>query len=147
MIPVLTTIHVINCLLLIVVVLLQSSKGGGLAGAFGGGGTSQAVFGGRGAGTFLSKATTVLAVLFMVTSLTLTLLSREGTDSDSAIRRAIESESRQGAPVQGFPTPVDPLPQGNDAAGTPPATAPDASGAPPVTGGEGAAPGGEEGSP
>lgn len=60
--------HVITCIALVLVVLLQSSKGEGLAGsAFGGGGggMSGAVFGGRGAASFLSKATTVLAIMFM----------------------------------------------------------------------------------
>lgn len=59
--------HVIVCVALILVVLMQSSKGEGLAGtALGGGGSlSGAVFGGRGAASFLSKATTVLAVIFM----------------------------------------------------------------------------------
>ena len=60
--------HVIVCIALVLVVLMQSSKGEGLAGsAFGGGGGGMAgaVFGGRGAATFLSKATTYLAILFM----------------------------------------------------------------------------------
>jgi len=59
--------HVIVCISLILVVLMQSAKGEGLAGgtAFGGG-VSGAVFGGRGAASFLSKATTVLAVVFMI---------------------------------------------------------------------------------
>jgi len=73
--PFLIAIHVILSAALIVVVLLQSSKGEGLAGAFGGAGLSGAVFGGRGAATFLSKATSVLAVAFMVSSITLTLVS------------------------------------------------------------------------
>ncbi len=61
--------HIITCIALVLVVLLQSSKGEGLAGsAFGGGGGGMAgaVFGGRGAATFLSKATTALAILFML---------------------------------------------------------------------------------
>ena len=62
--------HVIVCAGLVIVVLMQSSKGEGLAGsAFGGGGgggLSGALFGGRGAASFLSKATTVLAVVFML---------------------------------------------------------------------------------
>ncbi|UCD64497.1 MAG: preprotein translocase subunit SecG [Candidatus Zixiibacteriota bacterium] len=60
--------HVIVSVALVLVVLMQSSKGEGLAGsAFGGsGGLSGAVFGGRGAASFLSRATTVLAILFMV---------------------------------------------------------------------------------
>lgn len=72
--PIVLVIHVLFSLALIVAVLLQSSKGEGLAGAFGGGGLSGAVFGGRGAATFLSKATTVLAVGFMLTSSLLLIL-------------------------------------------------------------------------
>ena len=56
-------IHVLVCLSLVLVVLLQSSKGGGLAGAFGGGAEST-VFGGRGAATVLSKATTIFGAAF-----------------------------------------------------------------------------------
>ncbi|UCF05741.1 MAG: preprotein translocase subunit SecG [bacterium] len=87
------TIHVITCFLLIVVVLMQSSKGGGLSGAFGGGG-GQTVFGGRETATFLSKATTYLAVLFMVTSLSLAFLSagRGGQEQESALRRAAQRQ-------------------------------------------------------
>jgi preprotein translocase subunit SecG len=73
--PFLVVVHVLICVGLIIVVLLQSSKGEGLAGAFGGGGLSGAVFGGRGAATFLSKATSYLAIGFMVTSIVLTLVS------------------------------------------------------------------------
>lgn len=65
-------VHVIVCLILILVVLLQSGKGADLASAFGGG-SSQTTFGPRGAATFLSKATTIAAVLFMLTSLVLYL--------------------------------------------------------------------------
>ena len=66
-------IHVIACVLLIIAVLMQSSKGGGLSGAFGGMG-SQAVMGGRETASFLSRATTYLAVTFMLTSLFLAFL-------------------------------------------------------------------------
>jgi len=78
----LTLVHFVVCLILIVVVLLQTGKRADLAGAFGGGG-SQTAFGARGAATFLSKATTISAVLFMVTSLALALLysHREGAGS------------------------------------------------------------------
>lgn len=69
--PFLLVIHVIVSLALIIAVLMQSSKGEGLAGAFGGGALTGAVFGGRGAATFLSKATTVLAIGFMSTSILL----------------------------------------------------------------------------
>jgi preprotein translocase subunit SecG len=76
----LVIIHVLICFILIVAVLLQSGKAADLAGAFGGGG-SQTVFGPRGAGTLLSKVTTVSAVLFMVTSLALWFVSSKGTKS------------------------------------------------------------------
>ena len=61
-------IHILVCVGLIVVVLLQADKGEGLAGAFGGG-ASSTVFGDRGAGGFMSKLTTAMAVIFMITSL------------------------------------------------------------------------------
>ena len=85
--------HVIVCIALIVVVLLQSSKGGGLAGAFGGGG-GQTMFGGQETATFLSKATTYLAVAFMVLSLLLALLSgRRNTSAPrSVVREAAEQQ-------------------------------------------------------
>src|SRR5215831_14596820 len=67
---VLVTLHILICGLLIVVVLLQSGEAADLAGAFGGAG-SQTAFGPRGAATFLSKATTWCAIVFMMTSLTL----------------------------------------------------------------------------
>jgi preprotein translocase subunit SecG len=82
--------HIIVCFALVGVVLMQSSKGGGLAGsAFGGGGGSGlggAVFGGRGAASFLSKATSVLAVVFMLNCLALAYMSsttRVASSSDA----------------------------------------------------------------
>jgi preprotein translocase subunit SecG len=65
--------HVVACLFLIAVVLLQQGKGQDLASAFGGGGT-QTAFGPRGSATVLSRATTILAGLFMVTSLGLSIV-------------------------------------------------------------------------
>lgn len=71
-------VHIGVCLFLIVVVLLQSGKGADLAGAFGSGG-SQTALGARGAATVLTKATSIFAILFMLTSLGLALLgSRRG---------------------------------------------------------------------
>ena len=67
-------IHVIVCVALIMIVLLQSGKGADMGAAFGGG-SSQTLFGSTGASTFLSKATTFAAVVFMLTSLTLAYLS------------------------------------------------------------------------
>src|SRR3990167_8964589 len=74
--PLLTLLHVLTCSILILVVLLQSGRAADLAGAFGGAG-SQTAFGPRGAATFLSNATTFLAVVFMLTSLTLAIRSEE----------------------------------------------------------------------
>ena len=74
MVAALTFFHIVVCVLLIAVVLLQKSKGDGLSGAFGGGGALTASFGNRGAATLLSKATTILAVLFMATSFFLALM-------------------------------------------------------------------------
>jgi preprotein translocase subunit SecG len=70
---VIITVHIIACLLLIAIVLLQQGKGQDLASAFGGGG-SQTAFGPRGSATVLSRATTILAALFMITSLSLSVL-------------------------------------------------------------------------
>ena len=68
----LVTLHVVVCWLLIVVIMLQSGEAADLAGAFGGAG-SQTAFGPRGAATFLSKATTWCAIMFMLTSMALTM--------------------------------------------------------------------------
>ncbi len=76
----LTIIHVVVCLVLILAVLLQSGKAGDLAGAFGGAG-SQSVFGPRGVTTILAKATTISAILFMVTSMGLWIISSKGARS------------------------------------------------------------------
>jgi len=76
----LVIVHVIVCLILILVVLLQSGKSADLAGAFGGTG-SQTEFGGRGQATLLSKITTISAILFMITSLGLYILSAKETSS------------------------------------------------------------------
>ena len=77
-------IHVIVCLFLIGVVLLQSGKAADLAGAFGGMG-SQTAFGPRGAATVLSKATTIAAALFMVTSLSLSIFATRETGGASPV--------------------------------------------------------------
>lgn len=73
-------IHVIVCVALIMIVLLQTGKGADMGAAFGGGG-SQTLFGSTGASTFLSKLTTVAAVVFMITSFTLAYRSSNRTGS------------------------------------------------------------------
>ena len=70
----LIVIHVAVCLALIMIVLLQTGKGADMGAAFGGG-SSQTLFGSSGASTFLSKATTVAAIVFMLTSLILAYMS------------------------------------------------------------------------
>jgi preprotein translocase subunit SecG len=87
-----TTIHIIVCFILIVAVLLQSGKSADLAGAFGGAG-SQTVFGPRGAATILSKATTICAILFMLTSMGLWILSAKGTKSVVKGEETVQQET------------------------------------------------------
>jgi preprotein translocase subunit SecG len=76
-------IHVIVCFLMIGAILLQAGKGAEIGAAFGG--SSQTVFGSRGPGTFLSKVTVAAAVIFMLTSLGLAVLSKERTFSSTVI--------------------------------------------------------------
>jgi preprotein translocase subunit SecG len=101
----LTIIHVIVCFFLVVVVLLQSGKAADLAGAFGGMG-SQTAFGPRGSATVLSKATTIAAAVFMMTSLSLAILAtRHAASSGSVLER--QKAPAKSAPVQpGSPAPV-----------------------------------------
>lgn len=108
MITLLTIFHVIVCIFLILVVLLQQGKSADF-GAFGGG-SSQASFGSRGSGTVLSKATTAASVIFMLTSLALTILiSRPG--SSSVIREGAKTDqpqqSQPAEPAKQTPAPQD----------------------------------------
>jgi preprotein translocase subunit SecG len=103
MIIAITILHVLVCLFLIIVVLLQSGKAADLAGAFGGMG-SQTAFGPRGSATVLSKATTIAAALFMVTSLGLSILNtRQGGGAGSSV---LDSTKLPAAPAA--PAPVQP---------------------------------------
>lgn len=77
-------IHILVSFLLVVIVLLQSGKAADLAGAFGGAGT-QSTFGPRGTASFLSKMTTILAVMFMVTSLSLWIIAANKGGSASVL--------------------------------------------------------------
>jgi len=95
-------VHILICAALIITVLLQSSKGEGLAGAFGGSGITGAVFGGRGAATFLSRATTVLAIAFFLSSIALTFItpltgSRVSSTGKSAVSQEAQKERTQGS--------------------------------------------------
>src|SRR5438067_12342438 len=101
MVYLVTAIHVIICFFLIIVVLLQSGKAADLAGAFGGMG-SQTVFGPRGSATVLSKATTISAILFMLTSLTLSILAtRGGSSTPDLFKKAVPPAAAGKAPAPG----------------------------------------------
>jgi preprotein translocase subunit SecG len=126
----LTALHLTICFALVISVLLQSGKGGGLAGAFGGAGGGQTIFGGRGAATFLSKATTVLGALFLVSALLLAMVPRGGhAPAKSLIQeQAQEAQAAQptqteqgGAPLEEMAPGTGELPQGETPA-TPPGT-------------------------
>ena len=104
-------IHIVVSIGLITAVLMQSSKGGGLAGTFGGSGVSGSVFGGRGAAPFLTKATTIFAIIFMITSLSLNYV-RPGSQSESVFERTMPAGTSQSLPAV-----TDEMP-------TPPATTP-----------------------
>ena len=77
---VIVTLYVIVCALLILTILLQQGKGGDIANAFGGGST-QAVFGARSGATLLTRATSVLAALFVIGAITLTVWGQRGPGS------------------------------------------------------------------
>ena len=98
---VLSTFHILLCFILILVVLLQSGQAADLAGAFGGSG-SQTAFGPRGAATFLSKATTYSAILFMVTSLALAIKASRPTAG------SVLEEGPKPAPTAPAPAPATP---------------------------------------
>ena len=108
---VLVGIHILVCVFLIIVVLLQSGKAADLAGAFGGMG-SQTAFGPRGAATVLSKATTVAAVLFMSTSLVLSVLATRGRRGPAGGGPSVldtEKTSKAPAPAQQSGQPTTPV--------------------------------------
>jgi len=105
---VLVTLHVLICLVLIAVILLQSGEAADLAGAFGGSG-SQTAFGPRGAATFLSRATTWCAVMFMFTSMVLTVhvdTTTAGSGHSVLEQFSKPTSTKPAAPGQ----PVAPLP-------------------------------------
>lgn len=119
---VLVTTHVLLCFLLILVVLLQSGKAADLAGAFGGAG-SQTAFGPRGAATFLSKATTWCAVMFMFTTMALVLQQSQArpTGGTSVLEETQPTQPQPNPPAQ---QPPESNPQGQSQPQTPPPNPP-----------------------
>jgi len=106
------TLHIVSCLFLIGVVLLQQGKGQDLASAFGGGGT-QTAFGPRGSANVLSRATTILAGAFMVTSLGLSIMKpRSSSVLDKVPARSAAPAPAPSAPAASTPatTPAAPEP-------------------------------------
>ena len=101
----LTFVHIIVCVFLIVVVLLQSGKAADLAGAFGGMG-SQTAFGPRGSATLLSKATTISAIVFMLTSVTLSIVATRNAGGTSTILQRHPARTSAPAPVPAAPKPA-----------------------------------------
>jgi preprotein translocase subunit SecG len=115
-------VHIIVCVFLIIVVLLQSGKAADLAGAFGGMG-SQTAFGPRGSATLLSKATTLSAILFMVTSLSLSIIATRNAGLGTTVLEG--APAKQSAPAtQKAPVPAPAVPQGVPIPLPPPVQAP-----------------------
>jgi len=104
-----TIIHIIVCFFLIIVVLLQSGKSGDIAAAFGGMG-SQTAFGPRGAATALSKATTLSAIIFMLTSITLSIFASRRSGPSSVLQGVKPSQSKS-QPAKSATPPPAPQPQ------------------------------------
>jgi len=105
---VITIIHVLVCFALILIVLLQAGKGAEMGAAFGG--ASQTIFGSSGAMGFLSKLTTIVAVVFMITSLILTFSSAKRASSVMSER---PTQSAPSGPSQVPVQPQTPVPAPN----------------------------------
>ncbi|HOI88938.1 MAG TPA: preprotein translocase subunit SecG [Candidatus Rifleibacterium sp.] len=98
-------IHILVCVGLIVIVLLQADKGEGLAGAFGGG-ASSTVFGERGSGGFMSKLTTTMAVVFMITSLIIAVYVPRWEEASPSAQYSAPSMPMAPAAMPGLPIQV-----------------------------------------
>lgn len=97
-------LHLIVCLFLIFVILIQSSKGAEMGAAFGG--SNQTLFGSRGAATVMNKVTTITAILFMITSLSLAIFAgKQGSVMSSApvTTPAKQIPDAATGPIQGQP--------------------------------------------
>jgi preprotein translocase subunit SecG len=116
-----TIVHVIVCIVLILVVLLQAGKGANMGAVFGG--SSQTIFGSSGPGTFLGKMTTAVAIIFMLTSFSLSYTaSRKG----SSLMEGARPAAQQTAPVQSPAAPPAPVAPAAPAAPAPAPVAPQA---------------------
>ena len=116
---VLHVVHILSALALIGLILIQHGKGAD-AGASFGGGASQTVFGSAGSGNFLTRATAVLAVVFMMTSLGLAWMARQGavgTDDTRAILETIPQDEVPAADVPDESEPAGEVPVVPDTSG------------------------------
>ena len=111
-------IHILACFVMVSVILLQSGKGAEIGAAFGG--SSQTLFGSRGATTFLSKVTVVGAVIFMLTALSLAVLSKERSVASSIIEL---QQSGSGPPPPAPAAPPSPHELPHSPESTPPSPA------------------------
>lgn len=111
MVALITAIHIAVCAFLIIVVLLQSGQSGDIAAAFGGMG-SQTAFGTRTAATMLTKATTWAAIIFMLTSITLSVFAARRSHRIGSVLEGSRSGPAKTAPMQSKPiTPTVPAQQ------------------------------------
>jgi preprotein translocase subunit SecG len=112
---VLVSLHILVCFVLVIVIMLQSGNAADLAGAFGGAG-SQTAFGPRGAATFLSRATTWCAIVFMMTSLALSVkrapteISTGSVLEQTSQPASAPAKSAPATPSQPAQLPVQPSP-------------------------------------
>jgi len=116
MVTALVALHIMVSLALIFIVLVQGGKGAELGAAFGAG-SSQTVFGGRGAATFLNKATTVVAVVFMLPSLLLAAITFKGHSIVQSTKpvAAVPSPTTEGAVPVAPTAPATPIAPGQAA--------------------------------
>lgn len=112
------SVYVLICLLLLVVVLLQQGKGGDIAAAFGGS-SSQTAFGARAGATFLTRATAVLATLFMVGAFFLGVLGHGG---GSSVVSGIQGPAETTSPTLDFNKPAGTVPPASTPTATPTTT-------------------------
>jgi preprotein translocase subunit SecG len=123
MLALFVTLHVLVSFIMIGVVLLQAGKGAEIGAAFGG--SSQTIFGSRGPGTFLSKMTVAAAIIFMFTSLALSIISNNrSVVSKMKIEPPVEEAPAEPAPVTGEVPPILPAEEGKKSAEPSQSTAP-----------------------
>jgi preprotein translocase subunit SecG len=102
-----TIVHVIACIVLILTVLLQAGKGANMGAVFGG--SSQTIFGSSGPGTFLGKMTTAVAIIFMLTSLSLSYsVSRKGSSLMEGAAQPVAQKTVPAPAVPAAPAPQTP---------------------------------------